>query len=140
MRVSNKYRLELHWQSVSYDDQGLANLKGAYLCGPVLKEAAQIQPNDQLMLDMTSQHLIFIPDYYQALLKWKGVEYKEDRVFLKDATIRGRHVNSIETLKNNDWIIIDCADHEEEKHPFHLVYWAEVRKADGGEKFLEDRE
>ena len=134
MRVINKYRLELHWNKVGYDEE-MALLKGAYFTGPVLKEAAQIQPNDELLLDMTRQHLVFIPDYYQAVLKWKGVDYKQDRVFLKDVTIRGKHVNSIETLKDNDWLLIDCSQHEEEKHPFSIVYWAEVRKETGEEKF-----
>jgi len=138
MKVITKYRLELHWDSVTYDDDDVVTLNGAYFAGPVLKEAAQIQPNDQLILDMTGQHMIFIPEYYQATLKWKGVDYKENRVFLKDATIKGKYVNSIETLKNNDWILIDCADHEERKHPFHLVYWAEVRKATGEEKFTNE--
>ena len=134
MRVSNKYRLELHWDKVGYDKEE-ALPQGAYFSGPVIKEAARIQPNDELILDMTSQHIVFIPDYYQAVLKWKGVDYKQDRVFLKDVTIRGKHVNSIETLKDNDWLLIDCSQHEEEKHPFNLVYWAEVRKETGEGKF-----
>lgn len=138
-RVLNKYRLELRWESVSYNDEEVASLQGAYFTGPVLKETARINENDQLTLDMTLQHRIFIPEYYQATLKWKGVEYKGDKVFLKGATIKGKYVNSIETLRNSDWLLIDCADHEEKKHPFHLVYWAEVRKIDGEEKFKEDR-
>lgn len=134
MRIANKYRLELHWDRIEYDEE-LALPKGAYFSGPVLKEAAQIQPDDELILDMTNQHLVFIPDYYQATMKWKEVDYKQDRVFLKDVTIRGKHVNSIETLKDTDWIIIDCSQHEQEKHPYHLVYFSEVRKGTGEEKF-----
>ncbi len=128
MRILNKYRLELHWDTVEYPEDEVAVLKEAYFTGLVLKEAAQIQGDDQLMLDMTQQHQIFIPDYYQAVLKWKGVEYKGDKVFLKAATIKGKHVNSVETLNDTDFILIDCQQHEQEKHPFHLVYWAEVCK------------
>lgn len=135
MRVFNKYRLELHWDSVEYSDDQTAVLKGAYFAGPVLKNAAKIADNDQLIVDLTQQHLLFVPDYYQALLKWGAVEYKEDKVLLKGVTIRGRYVNSLEKLGNNDWLLIDCKEHEEKKHPFHLVYWAEVRKEDGGEKY-----
>jgi hypothetical protein len=135
MRVSKKYRLELHWTSIEYNRSNVATLKGAYFTGPVLKEAAQVQENDQLTLDMTQQHLVFVPEYYQAVLKWKGVEYKDACVFLKDATIKGKHINSIETLQDRDWLLIDCLDHEEKRHPFHLVYWAEVKKEDGGNKY-----
>lgn len=139
MRVINKYRLELRWDSVEYNRDNVATLAGAYFTGPVLKEAAQIRENDQLTLDMTSQHSIFIPDYYQAVLQWKEVEYKQGKVFLKGATVKGKYVNSLDTLKASDWILIDCFEHEEKKHPFHLVYWAEVRKVDGDEKFKAGR-
>jgi len=140
VRVLTKYRLELRWQSVEYPTDDVAVLKGAYFCGPVLQDAARINDDDQLTLDMTNQHLIlFIPEYYQATLKWKGVEYKDDKVFLKDVTIKGKYVNSIETLRDTDWILIDCTDHDEKKHPFHLVYWAEVRRAEGPEKFKGDK-
>ena len=135
MRASRKYRLELRWSDVKYAEDNIACLEGAYFCGPVMKEAAKINPNDQLTIDMTEQHRLFIPDYYQAVLKWKDVEYKNDRVFLKEATLKGKFVNSIEKLRKADWILIDCADHVLKKHPFHLVYWAEVRKEDGEEKF-----
>ncbi len=128
MRVLNKFRLELRWDKVGYPTEDMAALKGAYFTGPVLKEAAKISPNDQLMLDMTYQHMIFIPDYYQALLQWKGVEYRDDKVFLKGATLKGKHLNSIEPLTAADFILIDCKEHEEKKHPYHLVYWAEVCK------------
>lgn len=137
--VLNKYRLELRWAQVDYGQDDLARLGGAYFAGPVLKEAAKVRENDQLTLDMTPQHLIFIPDYYQAVLKWKSVTYQGNRILLKDATLQGKYVNSLQTLKNDEWILIDCADHEEKRHPFHLVYWAEVRKAAGEEKFEEDR-
>ena len=135
MKVSLKYRLELHWDTVSYNDDDVASLHGAYFMGPVLKDAAQIQPNDKLILDMTEQHMIFIPEYYQATLKWGEVTYKEDRVFLKNATVKGKHINSLETLKDNEWVLIDCSDHEEKKHPFHLVYFAQVRREGGEEKY-----
>ena len=135
MRIPNKYRLELHWDKIHYSEEEEAVLVGAYFSGPVFREAAQVQPNDKLTLDMTDQYLVLVPDYYQAVLEWKEVDYKQGRVFLKEATIKGKYVNSIETLKDKDWILIDCSQHEEDKHPFNLVYWAEVRKETGEEKF-----
>jgi len=135
MRVMTKYRLELHWKSVEYNQDDVAVFKGAYFSGPVLQDSAQLREEDDLILDMTSQHQIFIPDYYQATLHWKGVQYQGNKILLKEAWVRGKHVNSIETLKDTDWLLIDCREHEEKVHPFHLVYWAEIRKAEGEEKY-----
>ncbi len=135
MRVSKKYRLELHWDRVDYNRNDLASLTGAYFTGPVLEDAEEVKENDELTLDMTSQHLVFIDDYYHAFLRWKGVEYRDGKIFLGDATIKGKHINSIEVLRDNDWILIDCSEHEEKKHPFHLVYWAEVCKVSGEVKY-----
>ncbi len=135
MRVLNKYRLELRWGRVEYPEDDIAALKGAYFSGPVLKGAAKINDNDQLIIDMTLQHSIFIPEYYHATLKWGRVRYQGSKVFLKEATLQGKHVNSIETLENTDWLLIDCKEHEEAKHPFHLVYWAEVCKKNKEKKF-----
>jgi hypothetical protein len=86
---------------------------------------------------MTKQHAILAPmeDYYQAVLKWKGVEYKEDKVFFKEVWLRGKHVNSLEKLENDDWILIDCREHEEKNHPFLLVYWAEIYKKEKERKY-----
>jgi hypothetical protein len=134
VKVFRKYRLELRWNKVRYK-KGLAILEGAYFTGPVLKEAAQIQHNDQLILDMTEQHLVFVPEYYQATLKWGQVTYDKDRVFLEGATIKGKYVNSIDTLKDNEWVLINCRQHEEKKHPFHLVYFAEIKRETGEDKF-----
>jgi len=132
-----KYRLELRWDSVEYPTDDVAVLKGAYFSGPVLKDSAELREEDELTLDMTEQHVIFAPmaDYYHAVLHWKGVDYAEDRIFLKEATIQGKYVNALETLENNNWILMDCADHEEVRHAFHLVYWSKVMVEEGQEKY-----
>ena len=140
MYVPEKYRLELHWSSVDCVEDALTGLEvavlgGAYFCGPVLKEAARIQDVDSLVLDMTEQHLIFLPEYYQATLSWAVVSYEGNKVFLKDARVCGKYVNSIETLRVSDFILINCEQHEEERHPYYLVYWAKICKEDGGKKF-----
>ena len=135
MRVLNKYRLELHWDTIEYNRDDVAVLKGAYFEGPVLQEAAQLNEEDSLIMDMTSQHMIFIPDYYQATLSWKGIDYKEDRIYFKEAYIKGKYVNSIETLKDTDWVLMDCKEHEMATHVFHLVYWAEVHNSEQEKKF-----
>ncbi len=135
--VLHKYRLELRWSSVEYPTDDVATLKGAYFSGPVIKDAARLRDEDQLTLDMTDQHAIFTPmsDYYHGILNWKGVSYNGDRIFLNEAFIRGKYVNALETLENHNWILIDCTQHEEAQHAFHLVYWAKVMLENDQEKF-----
>ncbi|KKL89057.1 hypothetical protein LCGC14_1918550 [marine sediment metagenome] len=135
MRILEKYRLELHWDTVEYNRDDVAVLKGAYFEGPVLQEAVQLNEEDSLVMDMTNQHMIFMPDYYQATLSWKGVVYKEGRIYFKETHIKGKYVNSIETLKDTDWILMDCKEHEMATHVFNLVYWAEVRNSEQEKKF-----
>lgn len=154
MKVLNKYRLELHWKSVTYNEEEVAVLAGAYFSGPVLQEAMRLEEEDKLTLDMTKQHVVFaaMDDHYQAILNWKGVYYRGNRIFLKEAWLQGRYVNSLEMLRDTDWFLIDCAAHDIEKyegkrgkkigpgvyetnykHP--LVYWAEIHKDDKERKF-----
>ena len=137
MDILSKYRLELYWDTVEYNKEDMAVLKGAYFSGAVLEDAARINDDDQLTLDMTKQHVILpaMKDYYQAILKWKGVDYKNGKVFLKEAYIRGKYVNVLERLENDDWILIDCREHDEKLHPFLLVYWSEVHKKEKERKF-----
>ena len=137
MDVLTKYRLELSWDAVEYNEEDRAVLTGAYFAGPVLSDAARINDDDQLILDLTKQHVILaaMDDYYQAVLKWKGVDYKDDKVLLKECWVKGKYVNSLEKLENDDWILIDCREHEEENHPFLLVYWAEIYKKEKERKY-----
>lgn len=153
MKVLPKYRLELRWKDVEYQDE-VAVLKGAYFCGPVLAHAAQINEADHLTLDMTGQHVIFAPmeDFYQATLEWQGVDYKDGRVYLKQAFVKGKYINSLEKLEKDDWILIDCKGHDTDdyapkpgrrlsrgarvqNYKHLMVYWAEVHKQEGGEKY-----
>lgn len=151
MKVLSKYRLELHWDEVIYKED-VAFLKGAYFTGPVLKDAAKLEEEDEIILDLTSQHSIFIPDHYQAVLHWKGIEYLGDRIYLKEAWIKGRYVNSIETLKDHDWILINCKGHDIKDmearkgkrlarglytniYNHLLVYWSEVCKENREAKY-----
>ena len=154
MKVLPKYRLELHWSDVEYNKDDVAVLKGAYFSGTVLKHAARINEEDHLLLDMTKQHVIFPPmaDYYHAYLYWQGVEYKDDKVYLKKAWVRGKYVNSLEKLEKGDWILIDCKGHDTEDYDpkkgkklapgvytqnynHLLIYWAEVNKKEKEPKY-----
>lgn len=154
MKVLSKYRLELHWDSIDYSQEGIASLKGSYFTGPVLKQAAQLNDQDQLLLDMSQQHVIFPPvtDYYQATLHWKGIAYQEDRVILKNAWITGKYVAKVEKFNDQDWLLIDCKGHDTEDYKpkkgkrvapglytkvykHQVVYYAEIQRKEGGEKY-----
>ncbi len=126
-----KYRLELHWDSIEYRGNGVANLKGAYFSGPALSLAQQIQAPDTISLDLTPQHLIVLDSYYIVKLVWKGVQYKDEgKVHLTGAQFSNRELKSLHKLENDDYIVIDTEKHEEKTHAYHLVYDSQVLRKD----------
>ena len=44
--ISEKFRMEIHWEKVRYEKKGIAIIEGCYLNGPVLKEVAQLNEED----------------------------------------------------------------------------------------------
>lgn len=129
--TNERYRLELRWKKAVYDNEGICKLKGAYFSGPVLQYAAKIQDNDYIMLDFYSQYLVLTKNVYVAKLSWEEVEYKKDKVILKEAMIsHDTELNRVPKLKNNDYIVIDTSNHEEHVHANHLVYKTKVVKKD----------
>ncbi len=54
--VSDRYRLELHWDKVEYK-QGVCTFTGPYFSGPALQEALKLNHKDHIMLDFFSQYL-----------------------------------------------------------------------------------
>ena len=128
---SDKYRLELHWDGIEYHDQETAKLKGALFSGPALKIAQKINPEDQIKMDLTPQHLVVLDSYYIVTLEWKGVEYTADgKARLIGAIIRNPELKTLHKLNGQDYIIIDTRKHEEKTHAFHLVYDSEVVRSD----------
>jgi hypothetical protein len=118
----DKYQLELRWDTVEYEKEGLAIVRGAYFTGPALKISQQLNEQDEIKIDMTKQYFIFVPSFYIAKVKWNGIEYKDDRIYLKEVIIENKYVNSIPKLKDTDYFLIDTAKHEEETHAFHPNY------------------
>lgn len=126
-----KYRLELHWDSVQYNTDGVAVLKGAYFSGPALKLAQKIEFPDSLRLDLTPQHITVLKSYYIVKLAWQKVEYLPDScVSLCDPVITNDYLKTIHKLEDKDFIVIDTEDHEEATHPYHLVYESQVVRYD----------
>ena len=138
--ISDKYRLELHWSKVIYDREGMIKFINPCFSGPGLKNSAKINDNDFISLDMTSQHTIFIPNYYIAKLSWEKATYLNNKVLLGDTTLMDKNINVTPKLKNDDYFVIDLKEHEEKTHAFNLVYYCEMRNnKDGYYDYLNGR-
>ena len=129
----SKYRLELHWESLEKNDDNLCFLYGAYFFGPALKIAQKINPHDNITLDLTPQYSKLITNYYFLTLSWNEVEYKDNKVYLKNTILKGDFVNNVSTLSNVDFIYIDTELHENEKHLYNLVYPSKIVNREGEE-------
>jgi len=129
--ISERFRLELHWKKVSYEKEDIANIKGCYLSGPVLKEVKQLNEEDFIKLDFSNQYIIFIKNYYIAKLSWSGVKHTAEKIFLYNTKLENININIVPKLRNNDYIVIDTKNHEDEKHQYHITYISYLLKADG---------
>lgn len=121
-RIAEKYRLELRWEKVVYEKDSVAELSGCYLSGPALKEVAQMNENDGIVLDFATQYKVFVQYYYVAKLVWQGVKHDVDKIYLSGVTLSNRYLNSIPKLNDDDYIVIDTKDHEDAKHQINLSY------------------
>ena len=130
-RISEKYRLEVHWTNSIYEQEGTAKLEGCYFSGPAVKDADQVNDNDSILLDFAYQYIVFVPSFYIAKLSWEEVKQSTDRIDLSNALLTNRHVNSVPKLNNDDYIVIDAKDHESETHYTHLTYESYLVKHDG---------
>lgn len=122
--LSERYRLELHWDKAIYEQEGMCKLKDAYFSGPALKIAEKINGNDGINLDFYKQYIVFVKNVYVAYLSWGDVVYNDDgRVTLKNAKLtHDTELNRVPKFKDTDYIAIDTEKHEAATHQFHLVY------------------
>jgi hypothetical protein len=129
---SDRYRLELHWKNVVYEQDGVCKLGNAYFSGPALVEADKINDNDSIMLDFFQQYLILVDNVYVAKFSWRQIIYNKDNtITLKDAFVtHNTELNKVPKLTDTDFLIIDTENHETEKHPFNLLYKTYVVNTD----------
>jgi len=126
----DKYRLELHWENIEYQKE-LVVLKGAKFSGPVLSQALKLEAPDFIDLDLTPQMLPVLNTHYIVRLDWAGCKYLADgTIDLIGATLSNRLITTAHKLKQDDFIAINTAKHEEETHAFNLVYESQVLKED----------
>lgn len=122
--LSDRYRLELHWQEVIYEKDGLCKFVGAYFSGPALQEALKLKESDHIMLDFYHQYIVLVRNVYVAKFSWKGPQYQKDgTINFKEAYMsHNTELNKVPKLSNKDFLIIDTKGHEIQDHPFNLVY------------------
>lgn len=134
--LSERYRLEVHWQRAKYEGEGVCNLEGAYFSGPALSDAEEVQPKDEILLDFYAQYLVLVENVYVAKLSWGAVKYnKNNTISLMDAMItHNTELNRVPKLKDNDYLVIDTSNHEIAIHMFHLTYKTYVVN-EGGELY-----
>lgn len=121
--ISERYRLELHWDKVGIAEEGLSVLRDAYFSGPALKQALKLTAPDSIKLDFCKQYSILVDNFYVADLNWYMVEYKNDIIYLGNPVLKYQLVvDKAATLKDNDYLVIDTADHELVKHRFNMLY------------------
>jgi hypothetical protein len=122
--LSDRYRLELHWNKAIYEQTGICKLEMAMFSGPVLNEAARLNANDHIMLDFFSQYLYLVKGVYVAKFSWGQVNYNSNgSIGLEDASItHDTELNRVPKLKDTDYLVIDTSNHDVENHPFNLVY------------------
>jgi len=129
--ISEKYRLELHWNQIKYVENQQALLEGCYFSGPVLKDVLILNQEDSIDLDFVNQYFIFIESFYIAKLSWKGTYQTPEKIVLDNASLKNQNLNVVPKLKNSDYIVIDTAKHEDEAHLHSLVYTSYLLKKDG---------
>lgn len=122
---SEKFRLEIYWSGLTYENDNECKFKNCYFFGPAVKIAQRINESDHMLLDFYSQYLHLVKSVYVAKFSWNGLRYSDDRntVFLENAKLEhDTELNNVPQLKNSDYFVIDTKDHEVSKHSFSLVY------------------
>lgn len=131
--ISEKFRLEVHWQDVVYNQEGLCEFVGAYFTGPALQIAQKISDADHMMLDLYSQYLVLVKGAYILKFEWSGVNYNdsENKVYLSNCYLtHNEELNTVPKLKSSDYFVIDTSDHEYSVHQYSLVYKTILIKED----------
>jgi len=130
--IASRYELLLSWDKVSYNRPGVCSLSGAKFSGNALKISLAIPKNDSIKLDFYKQYYSVVTGIYVATLAWGDVEYKDNNVLLKNASIKhDTQLNIAPKFKSTDRILIDTQDHEEKAHRYSFVYKSYVVNEDG---------
>jgi hypothetical protein len=122
--LSDRYRLELHWNKAIYEQPGMCKLEYAYFSGPALLEMVKLRENDYINLDFFKQYYVIVDRVYVAKFSWGKVNYNSNGTISLYSTCitHDTELNKVPKLKDSDYLIIDTEDHAVEKHLYSLVY------------------
>jgi len=126
-----RYRLELHWESIEYNSDSTAVLKGARFSGPVISNALKLEAPDYIDLDLTPQLFTLFDSYYIVRMSWDSVSYSNDGIIqLGGARLTNDALKSLHKFAAGDSIVINTEKHEEAVHAFNLLYESLVVRSD----------
>lgn len=131
--LSERYKLELHWEKAVYEREGVCRLKNAFFSGPALSIAEKINSNDNISVDFYKQYIILTKFVYVVKLSWDDVVYnKNNTVALKNAVLsHDKELNRVPKLKDTDFVVINTENHESAVHHLNLVYESYVVNENG---------
>jgi len=110
--ISEQYRLDIKWNKLIREKEGIAKLEGCTLSGPVINQVVGINHKDRILLDFGKQYRIFIDSYYVLILEWEGFERRDVGFLLKNAMLKSRRLEFSPTLKDTDYITVDTETHD----------------------------
>ena len=129
--LNDKYRLDLTWDKVLYEREGVCYLKGAKFSGPVISLAERIEPNNFILLDLYRQYYTKVNSVYICVLSWVDVIYNDTYISLTNCKLSHEtELNNVTKFKNDDRIVIDTDGHEKEEHAHNMTYRAYVVNTD----------
>ena len=123
--LSERFKLEIKWDDVIYEQPGVCRFINARFSGPALQIAQKINDIDHILLDFYSQYIVLVKGVFVAKFDWSGLEYTETErvIYLKNATLsHPTELNNVPILKRTDYFVVDTSDHTPAKHGQNLVY------------------
>lgn len=131
--LSERHRLELHWDDAVYEQDGICKLKNAFFSGPALSSAAKISGDEFISLDFCNQYYILAHKVYVAKFSWGNVTYNKDGTVSLEPAILSNDVvlNKVPKFGKTDYIVIDTVGHEEGEHNYNFVYYSFLVKETG---------
>lgn len=119
----HKYRLELHWDSMIRVSGSLIILKGPRFTGPALAEAAKINSNDSIRLDVSEQIYSFMGAWGVISLNWGEVLKRvPGSIYFDEASLHSSMFKLPTYIDESGFLVIDTSKHEEEIHAFNMNY------------------
>ena len=121
--LGEKYRLDLKWNSVIYNEN-ICYFKNATFSGPAIQFAERVEPNNMMLLDFFKQYFMFAKTAYIANFSWGDIKYLDNNIILLgNAKLEhDSEINKVPKMRNTDYVVINTTNHDAEKHIWHPTY------------------